>query len=161
VMAVAADVVGMSREALAGGAILVPLEQNSDTKRALAVAQSLAKHLSSRIILLHARTPEEVSAGVDPCAASSELATGIADEDIQVGCIVRDGDPAEVIAAVAAENAVSMIVLPVNRESRSKTTHGTAYQIISHAKTPVLFVPPAEVTGEVLDPLGSTVVAAC
>ena len=149
VMAVAADVVSTNREALVSGAILVPLEPESDTKGALRVAQSLAKHLCSSIILLHARTPAQVAAGADPCAASTKLAAGIVPSDIQIGCIVRDGDPAEAIAAVAEENAVAMIVLPVNRESRSKTAHGTAYEVISHAKTPVLFVPPAEVAGEV------------
>ena len=160
VMAVAADVVSTDREALASGSILVPLEQDSDTKRTLALAQSLAKHLSSSIIVLHARTPEEVAAGADPCAASAKLAAGISDNDIQIGCIVRDGDPADVITAVAAENAVAMIVLPVNKESRSKTTHGTAYEVISRAKTPVLFVPPAE-AAEKPTPAGSTVVAVC
>jgi nucleotide-binding universal stress UspA family protein len=161
VMAVAADVVTTNMAGLGGGAILVPLEQGSDAKKALAIAQSLAKHLASSIILLHARTPEEVSAGVDPCAASAKLAAGMVEENIQIGCIVRDGDPSEVITAVAAENAVTMIVLPVNRESRSKTKHGTAYEVITRARTPVLFVPPAEVGEEDLAPDGSAVVAAC
>jgi nucleotide-binding universal stress UspA family protein len=161
VMAVAADVVSTSREALAGGAILVPREQNSDGQRALAVAQSLARHLSSSIILLHARTPEEVAAGANPCATSAKLAAGVADMNVKIRCIVRDGDPAEVITTVAEENAITMIVLPVNRESRSKTTHGTAYEVITRARTPVLFVPPAEVGGEEHAPDGNTVVAAC
>ena len=121
VMAVAADVVSTNREALVSGAILVPLEPESDTKGALSCSAVVGEAFASSIILLHARTPEEVAAGADPCAASSKLAAGIVPSDIQIGCIVRDGDPGRGDCRGGRENAVAMIVLPVNRESRSKT----------------------------------------
>ncbi len=145
VMAVAADAVSASAEALAGGEILVPIEVGAASGKAIAAAQSLASHLRRGILLLHARTPAEILADTDPCAATTaNLNSGIqAYASVPVRCLVKDGSPSDVIAAVAAESRVSMIVLAVNRESRSKTAHGTAYEVITRARTPVLFIPPS------------------
>lgn len=144
VMAVAADAVSASAEALAGGEILVPIEVGAASGKAIAAAQSLASHLRRGILLLHARTPAEILADTDPCAATTaNLNSGKTYASVPVRCLVKDGSPSDVIAAVAAESRVSMIVLAVNRESRSKTAHGTAYEVITRARTPVLFIPPS------------------
>ncbi|HVJ09100.1 MAG TPA: universal stress protein [Acidisarcina sp.] len=144
VMAVAADVVSTSEAELTGGEILVPIESDAAAGKAISVAQSLAKHIHGGIILVHARTQAEALAKTDPCAATAasvNAAQGTA--GVPVRCLVKDGTPADVIASVAAEYRVSMIVVPVKRESRSKSAHGTAYEVITRARTPVFFIPPA------------------
>lgn len=147
VMAVAADVISPSQEALAGGEILVPIESDAAAEKAISAALSLASHFRGGVILLHAQTPAESLAKTDPDVASTINLTrgGQGDPSVLVRCLFRDGAPSDVIAAVAAEYGVSMIVLAVNRESRSKTAHGTAYEVITRARTPVLFIPPAAV----------------
>jgi nucleotide-binding universal stress UspA family protein len=148
VMAVAADVVKTGQDALTGGEILVPVDRNAAAQKAFAAALSLASRLHGGVLLLHARTAEEASAHIDPCAETASLFPqpspyqGAPESKVHVRCLVKDGDPADVIAAVATEYAVAMIVVGVNRESRSKTAHGTAYDVIVRARTPVLFIPP-------------------
>lgn len=143
VMAVAADVLGKNKEELTGGAIVVPTEGNPAGRKATIVAQSLAAFFNGSLIVLYARTPEEALAEVDPCVRQAAIFEGeIPASPVPVRCLVRDGDAADVITDVANEFAAAMIVLGVNRESRSRTAHGTAYEVIARAKVPVLFVPP-------------------
>ncbi len=143
VMAVASDVVRTGADALAGGEILVPVERNAASYKAIAAAKLLASRLGGGVLLLHARTADEALAHIDPCAEAAELFPEEAEgSKVHTRCLVKDGDAADVIAAVAAEYSVPLIVVGVNRESRSKTAHGTAYEVVARARTPVLFIPP-------------------
>jgi nucleotide-binding universal stress UspA family protein len=150
VLAVAADTLVEGRVNLTGGQILVPVENNPASIAAISTARALAEKFGLGLLLLHARTASEAAAHLNPCAGTvNQIQFPQGSTRVPVRCLVKDGQPAEVIQQVAAEYPVSMIVLGVNRESRSggieadRLHYGTAFSVLAAARVPVLCVPPS------------------
>ena len=141
VLAVAADAVQPDVEhAFIGGHILVPVQRTTASISVLSTAQVLAAQFAGDIILLHVRSEEEIAAQLNPCAQG--LSFPMTEPRVSIRCLVRDGDPAAVIANTAKQYRASMIVLTVNRESRrGHGLHGTAFEVIANSRVPVLCVP--------------------
>lgn len=142
VLAVAADALP-SGEFLAGSNCVVPVERNDASVRAIATAREVAEQFGLGLLLVHARTPAEAEAKLDPCAETFEqvnFPTGKA--QVPVRCVVRDGSPADVVQSVVAQYPTALVVIGVNRESRTGRVHGTAYEVMAKAKVPVLCIPP-------------------
>jgi hypothetical protein len=55
---------------------------------------------------------------------------------------VKDGNPADVIAAAIAQYHPSILVAGVKRASGCPGPHGTAYALLARSRVPVLCVPP-------------------
>lgn len=145
VLAVAADAAGSAD--LQGANLLVPVEKNDVSLDAVVAAQTLASQCSGSLVLLHALA--EHDAVPDPCVETmGRVAFPKADTRVPVRCVVRKGSAEEVIPAAAEQYHAALIVLGVNRESRSKgvKSHGTAYEVIARSRVPVLLVPPATAT---------------
>jgi nucleotide-binding universal stress UspA family protein len=148
VLAVASDVV--RRGTLVHGHVLMPMQRSTASIDAIASAKSVAASLGSDLLLLHVRTEEELSAQVDPCAASG-MSFPQTEPRVPVRCLVRDGQVAPVIADTAEQYNISLMAMSVNRESRHRALgpHGTAYEVVARVKVPVLlFPPPAEQRAE-------------
>jgi nucleotide-binding universal stress UspA family protein len=74
------------------------------------------------------------------------LAEELADTVHTTETMVRVGDPAEEIAAVAQEHAAQMIVMGLRRHGVLGPQPGsTAYRVLCLARTPVLVLPPDDV----------------
>jgi nucleotide-binding universal stress UspA family protein len=139
VLAVAADALQPDVDhAFVSGHFLVPVQRTTASLSVLSSAQAIAAQFGGDIILLHVRTEEEIAAQVNPCAQG--LSFPMTEPRVSVRCLVRDGEPSEVIAHAASQYRAAMIVLAVNRESRHGQ-HGTAFEVIAGSRIPVLCVP--------------------
>ncbi len=143
VLAVAADALPAG-EFRTGANCVVPVERNDVSLQAIATAREVAEQFGLGLLLVHARTPQEVMAKLNPCNETfKQVQFPQGKTDISVRCLVRDGRPADVIHQTVAQYPTALIVIGVNRESRTGQLHGTAYEVMAKAKVPVLCVPPS------------------
>ncbi len=144
VLAVAADWNAGPHRPTPGGPVLVAVEQNEAAKAAVETACSLAATFERTLLVLHARTAAEPSDVPNPCAEPlKEL--GIQPEaQLNVECIVRDGNPADTIVEAIAQYHPSILVVGVKRASHLPGPHGTTFVLLVRSRVPVLCVPPEQ-----------------
>ena len=145
VLAVAADWNAGPFRPVPGGPVLLAMERNEATPTAVDTAQSLAEIFHRTLLVVHARTSVEAAASLDPCAATLEEFGIQSRGRFPVNCMVKDGNPADVIAAVIAEYHPSILVAGVKRASDTPGPHGTAFALLAGSRVPVLCVPPEPV----------------
>jgi nucleotide-binding universal stress UspA family protein len=146
VLAVAADWNAGPYRPVPGGPVLLAMEHNEATPAAVDTAHSLAEIFHRTLLVVHARTPAEAAAFLNPCATTLEEFGIQPGGDIPVRCMVKDGNPADVIAAAIAQFHPSLLVAGVKRASDTPGPHGTAFALLARSRVPVLCVPPAPVT---------------
>lgn len=147
VLAVAADALPVG-ELSSGANCVIPVERNDVSLHAIATAREVAEQFGLGLLLVHARTAAEASLHLDPCAETFQQVRFPAGKThVPVRCLVRDGEPADVVKEIVAQYPTALIVIGVNRESRTGRSHGTAYEVMAKAKVPVLCVPPAVMQG--------------
>lgn len=142
VLAVASDWNAGPFRPVPGGPVLLAMERNEAMTAAVDTAHSLAETFHRTLLVVHARGPAEAAASLDPCATTLEEFGIRSSGRFQVNCMVRDGNPADVIAAVIAEFHPSMLVAGVKRASETPGPHGTAFALLASSRVPVLCVPP-------------------
>jgi nucleotide-binding universal stress UspA family protein len=142
ILAVAADALPAS-EFSTGSNCVIPVERNDASVRAIAAAREVAELFGLGLLLVHARTQAEAEAKLDPCAETfPQVRFPAGKAQVSVRCMVRDGNPADVVKSIVDQYPTALIVLGVNRESRTGGPHGTAYEVMAKAKVPVLCIPP-------------------
>ncbi len=142
VLAVAADWNAGACRPTPGGPVLLAMERNEAASASVEAAYSLAQIFQRPLLVLHARTAAEAAASEDPCAASLEEWGIQAGGPVAVHCMVKDGPPAEAVAAAIEENRPCILVAGVKRASGTQGPHGTAFALLSRSRVPVLCVPP-------------------
>jgi nucleotide-binding universal stress UspA family protein len=142
VLAVAADWNAGAHRPAPGGPVLLAMERNEATEAAVATAYSLAETFQRPLLVLHARGPAEAAALPDPCATTLEEFSIQSSEKVPVHCMVKDGAPADAIAAAIAEFKPCILVAGVKRASGTPGPHGTAFALLARSRVPVLCVPP-------------------
>jgi nucleotide-binding universal stress UspA family protein len=142
VLAVAADWNAGPFRPVPGGPVLLAMERNEATTAAVDTAHSLAEIFHRTLLVVHARTAAEAAALINPCATTLEEFGIQPNGRFPVNCMARDGNPADVIAAVIAEFHPSMLVVGVKRASGTPGPHGTAFALLVSSHVPVLCVPP-------------------
>jgi nucleotide-binding universal stress UspA family protein len=145
VLAVAADWNAGPFRPAPGGPVLLAMERNEATSAAVAAAHSLAQTFQRTLLVLHARGPAEASAFLNPCATTLEEFGIHPTGQFPVRCIVKDGNPADAIAAAITQYHPSILVVGVKRTSGTPGPHGTAFALMAHSRVPVLCVPPEAV----------------
>jgi nucleotide-binding universal stress UspA family protein len=143
VLAVAADWNAGPHRPVPGGPVLLAVEKNEAAREAVDTAYSLAETFDRPLVLLHARTAAEASAFLNPCATTREEFGIEPGGKVSVRCIVKDGAPADAIAAAVAQFHPSILVAGVKRASETPGPHGTAYALLAGSRVPILCVPPA------------------
>lgn len=142
VLAVAADWNAGPYRPVPGGPVLLAMEKNEAAAEAVATAYSLAETFARQLLVLHARTEEEASAFLNPCATTREEFGIESSDKVAVRCIVKDGPPADVIASAIAQFHPCILVIGVKRSSHIPGPHGTAFSLLAGSRVPVLCVPP-------------------
>jgi nucleotide-binding universal stress UspA family protein len=141
VLAVAADWNAGAFRPTPGGPVLLAMEPNEAAAAAAATAWSLAQIFERPLLVLHART--EADALPNPCDSTNLEQFGIrSSEQFPVRCIVKVGNPADVIDEGIAENHPCILVAGVKRLSGTPGPHGTAFALLARSRVPVLCVPP-------------------
>ncbi len=143
VLAVAADWNAGPFRPVPGGPVLLAMEKNEAAHEAVATAYSLAETFDRPLVVLHARTAAEASAFLNPCATTREEFGIDPGGKVSVRCIVKDGAPADAIAAAIAQFHPGILVIGVKRMSETPGPHGTAFALLAGSRVPVLCVPPA------------------
>jgi nucleotide-binding universal stress UspA family protein len=148
VLAVAEDWNAGDFRPIPGGPVLLAIERNRAAPDAVAAACSLAEKFNRTLLVLHARGPAEASAFLNPGATTlAQFGVNPAGR-YPVRCIVKDGKPADVIAAAIEQYRPSLLVAGVKRASDSPGPHGTAFTLLARSRVPVLCVPPEPVARE-------------
>jgi nucleotide-binding universal stress UspA family protein len=145
VLAVAADWNAGPFRPTPGGPVLLAMERNDAMPAAVATAHSLAQMFQRTLLVVHARTPAEVSAFLNPAATTLEEFGIKPSGQFPVRFIVKDGNPADAIVAAIEQNHPSMLVAGVKRASHTTGPHGTAFALLARSRVPVLCVPPEPV----------------
>ena len=145
VLAVAADWNAGPFRPTPGGPVLLALERNEATQEAVATACSLAQTFARTLVVLHARNASRAPGSPDPCATTMEEFGIKAEGSFPVDCVVKEGNPADVIAEAIEEFHPSMLVAGVKRASDTPGPHGTAFALLVRSRVPVLCVPPEPV----------------
>jgi len=141
VLAVAADWNAGPHRPTPGGPVLLAVERNEAAAEAAATAASLAETFDRPLLALHVRTAAEEAAGLNPCTVMEDQ--GIRFEgNIQVRCLVKDGNPADAVAEAIRENHPCILVAGVKRASETPGPHGTVFALLAESRVPVLCVPP-------------------
>jgi nucleotide-binding universal stress UspA family protein len=110
------------------GTIVCVVDDLAAADAALHVARRLADRFGARILLV------SIAAGSDPGA-------GIVHEAQRVA----DGDPAEAVARIAADEAADLIVLGSRRGLRAGTLRSVlAADLAATARCPVVVAPPSQ-----------------
>jgi nucleotide-binding universal stress UspA family protein len=142
VLAVAADWNAGAHRPVPGGPVLLAMEQNEAMAAAVATACSLAETFQRPLLALHARTPAEAAAILNPCATTLEDLGVRASGSFPVRCLVKDGNPADAIVEAIAQYHPCILVAGVKRSSDTPGPHGTAFALLARSRVPVLCVPP-------------------
>jgi nucleotide-binding universal stress UspA family protein len=148
VLAVAADWNAGEFRPTPGGPVLLAMERNEATQAAVSTAYSLAETFHRTLIVLHARTPAEASAFLNPGATTLEEFGVQPSGRFPVRCIVKDGNPGDAVVEAIAQFQPSMLVAGVKRTSGTPGPHGTAFALLARSRVPVLCVPPEPVPAE-------------
>jgi nucleotide-binding universal stress UspA family protein len=141
VLAVAADWNAGQNRPTPGGPILLAMERNEATQAAVAAASSLAETFHRTLLVVHARRPAEAAAFLNPCATTLEEFGVRGSGRFPTRCIVKDGKPADAIAAAIEQYHPSVLVVGVKRASDTPGPHGTAFLMLAQSRVPVLCVP--------------------
>jgi nucleotide-binding universal stress UspA family protein len=142
VLAVAADWNAGAYRPAPGGPVLLAMERNDATAAAVAMAHSIAETFHRTLLVLHARPPAAASAFLNPGATTLEELGVKASGSIPVRCLLRDGNPADVIVEAIAQYHPCILVAGVKRASGTPGPHGTAFALLARSRVPVLCVPP-------------------
>jgi nucleotide-binding universal stress UspA family protein len=146
VLAVSADWNAGPYRPVPGGPVLLAIERNEAAQAAAATAYSLAEIFGRPLIVLHARTAAETSAFLNPGNAKLEEFGIHPGGKVLVRFIVKDGNPADAVAAAIALYHPSILVAGVKRSSETGVAHGTAFALLAGSRVPVLCVPPVAQT---------------
>jgi nucleotide-binding universal stress UspA family protein len=146
VLAVAADYNAGEFRPVPGGPVLLAMQRNEATSEAVATAYSLAETFHRTLLVLHARTPAEAAAFLNPGATTLEQFGIQASGSFPVRCIVKDGNPGDAIVEAIGQYHPSILVVGVKRGSETPGPHGTAFTFLARSRVPVLCVPPQTVT---------------
>jgi nucleotide-binding universal stress UspA family protein len=141
------------------GPILVPLDRSAYAEEVLPIARTLVSVLETRLILAQAIPPPDPVLTTDGMAVApfgedrevaereareylARLAATFAEQGICVETIVRHGEPAATIAAIAEEQGAALTVLATHgRTGLDRLLMGSvAEQIVRHGATPVMLV---------------------
>ena len=147
VLAVAADWNAGPYRPTPGGPVLLAMEPNEAAAAAVATAYSLAKTFKRPLLAVHARTPAEASAFLNPPAATLEKFGVKSSTEVPVRCMVKDGNPPDALAAAIDQHKPCILVAGVKRTSHTPGPHGTAFALLARSRVPVLCVPPEILTG--------------
>lgn len=145
VLAVAADWNAGAFRPTPGGPVLLAMERNESATAAVATACSLAHTFQRTLVVLHARTSAEASAFLNPGATSLEEFGIKPTVSFPVRFVIKDGNPADVIAEAIAQFHPGILVAGVKRESQTPGPHGTAFALLARSRVPVLLIPPEPV----------------
>ena len=149
VLAVAADWNAGPFRPVPGGPVLLAMDRNDATQAAVATAHSLAETFQRTLVVVHARTPAEASAILNPGATNLEQFGIKPSSRCPVRFIVKDGSPADAIVAAIAQYHPSILVAGVKRTSATPGKHGTVFAVLARSRVPVLCVPPAAAPAQV------------
>jgi nucleotide-binding universal stress UspA family protein len=142
VLAVAADWNAGACRPTPGGPVLLAMERNEAAPASAEAAYSLAQIFLRPLLVLHARTAAE-AADSEPSWVASLKELGIqAGGQVAVHFIVKEGHPAEAVAAGIAEHHPCILVAGVKRASGTQGPHGTVFALLACSRVPVLCVPP-------------------
>jgi nucleotide-binding universal stress UspA family protein len=145
VLAVAADWNAGEFRPTPGGPVLLAMERNESTQAAVATACSLAETFHRTLIVLHARSAAEAAAFLNPGATTLEEFGIEPRGPFTVRCVVKDGNPGDVIVKAIAQYHPSILVAGVKRQSETPGPHGTVFALLARSRVPVLCVPPEPV----------------
>jgi nucleotide-binding universal stress UspA family protein len=129
------------------GTLLVPLDGSRLAEAALPYALGLAGATGARVLLLHvapdALLPLPKTLDLEATARAARRAAAGAPQGIAVETSVGCGDPALVIADVAAVRRVSLIVMTTHgRSGLGRRLYGSVAEgVLRRAPVPVLLVP--------------------
>jgi nucleotide-binding universal stress UspA family protein len=139
---------------MAGGIILVPVDFEDASLRALALGQELARSLGAEVVLLHVYAlPVYTYPGLDPTynvpgfhaevtAAAKWALDELASSQGGLRSILRQGDAATEILAAAKEHPTQLIVMGTH--GRSGLAHlllgSVAEKVVRQSPVPVLTV---------------------
>jgi nucleotide-binding universal stress UspA family protein len=141
VLAVAADWNAGPHRPAPGGPVLLAVQRDDAAAAAAAAAASLAQMFHRPLLALHVRTAAEKAAGLNPCTVMEDQ--GIRFEgEARIWSLVKDGNPADAVAAAIQENHPCILVVGVKRVSGTPGPHGTVFALLSASRVPVLCVPP-------------------
>ena len=123
--------------------VLLPIATRQQAVDAAAQALELARIHNSRLVLLAVvekdrptmQDPNGVAPWLEPIRGQM-LQAGVPSVVLQ-----REGDPADVIGAVASELNVDVIVMGTGGVALNSEDGSTAARVIRHAPCPVLVVP--------------------
>ncbi|MGB2951808.1 MAG: universal stress protein [Gaiellaceae bacterium] len=133
------------------GTIVCGIDDSRGAAEALRVASALSERLQLRLVLVHVAPGFRTAEGADSVTAvqartgAEGLVERIAKKHIANGSVDKRaevGDPAEVLAQIAAEESADLIVLG-SRRRRRKLVSGLAAGLSTVAPCPVVVVPPA------------------
>jgi nucleotide-binding universal stress UspA family protein len=142
VLAVAADWNAGEFGPTPGGPILLAMEDNEAAPSAAGTAYSLAEIFHRTLQVVHARTPAEACAFLNPAATTLEEFGIRPSGRFPVRFSVKDGNPADVVAEAIAQYHPSLLVAGVKRASDTPGPHGTILAFLARSRVPVLCVPP-------------------
>ncbi len=149
VLAVAEDWNAGEFRPLPGGPILLAVEANEAAPAAVDAACSLAAVFHRPLLVLHARRAAEAAAFPNPGATTLEQFGVDARGRFPVRCIVKDGNPTDVVEEAIEQHHPGLLVTGVKRSSQTPGPHGTAFALLARSRVPVLCVPPeAKQAGE-------------
>jgi nucleotide-binding universal stress UspA family protein len=147
VLAVAADWNAGQFRPTPGGPVLLAMEPNEAAPAAVATAYSLAQTFKRPLLAVHARTAAEASAFLNPVATTLEGFGIKTSTELPVRCMVKDGNPADVMVEAVALHHPCILVAGVKRASGTPGPHGTAFALLARSRVPVLCVPPEPTSG--------------
>jgi hypothetical protein len=120
---------------------MLAIEHNDACESAVEAASSLAATFKRTLIVVHARTPAEASAFLNPCATT--LAEFGIKESVEFPalCIVKDGPAEDAILRAVLHSSPCILVTGVKRKSDSPGPHGTVFALLASSRAPVLCIP--------------------
>jgi nucleotide-binding universal stress UspA family protein len=134
--------------------IVVGLDNSPGSCTAVRWAAELAGALGARVIAVHAFEPldhlDEIKPGTDFAAVREDIeeqlradwCRPLAEVDVEVETVIKEGRPADVILAVAREVNADLIVLGARRMGwlRELTLGSTSHRVLHEANRPVTII---------------------
>ncbi|MBK9265273.1 MAG: universal stress protein [Polyangiaceae bacterium] len=133
--------------------ILVPIDFEPASMKALGIAKDLASRMGGEVVVVHVyQLPVYTYPGLEPSlmpgfhaevtAAAERAVSSLAQQEGGIRAVLREGDPATEILAAAAELKVSMIVMGTH--GRKGLAHlflgSVAEKVLRKANVPVMSV---------------------